>query len=63
MKNILIKIIINIIGALACFIIFASHEFLDKVVDNTSFLFPWWIWGIIGVVLFELAFIIISFKR
>jgi len=63
MKKIIINIIINIIGALACFVIFAFDAFLSKIVDNSTFLFPWWIWGLIGVVAFEIVYFILVRKR
>ena len=67
MKNTLINIIINIVGAIIVFAIFSFHEFLDWIVTKNNnyhyFLLPWWGWGIIGVVAFEIVYFLILFKR
>lgn len=63
MKNNLINIIINIVGALVCFAIFSFNPFLNRIVDNTSFIFPWWIWGLVGLVAFEIVYFLILLKN
>lgn len=59
MKKIAIEIIINIFCALASFAIIA----LDSLLRQSEFLFPWWIWGLIGVVIFEcLCIYVLTYK-
>jgi len=55
-------ILINIIGAFICFIIFSIHPFLNWLVDKSVFIMPWWAWGGVGIILFELVFIILVFR-
>lgn len=63
MKKLFINCIINSIGALVCFIIAAFHPFLSKI-GGTIFIFKWWIWGIIGLVVFEaMYFYFFAFKH
>ncbi len=54
--------IINLIGAIVIFVVFAADPFIDNLVDGSSFLFPWWGWGIVGVLIFEMVCCIISLK-
>jgi len=65
--NVLRKSIINIFGAIIIFIIFSFHEFLSWIIDKNDnyhfFLLPWWCWGIIGVVLFEIAFFLVQRRQ
>jgi len=65
--NILFKIIINVVGAGFMFIVFSFHEFLNWIVDRNNnyqyFLLPWWAWGIIGVIIFEIAFFLVVFLK
>lgn len=63
MKNTLVNLIVNIVGALVCFAVFSFDPFLSWIVDNTSFIFPWWVWGIVGLVAFEIVYFLIYFKR
>jgi len=67
MMNVFIKIIINIFGASIVFVIFSFHEFLNWIVGKNNnyhyFLLPWWGWGLIGVVAFEIVyFLVLVFK-
>ena len=67
MKKAVINIIINILGAIIVFVIFAFHEFLNMIVtannDYQYFLLPWWGWGAIGLVTFEIVFFLVFSKR
>ncbi len=58
-KSVSINVLINIIGVIAIFVIFAFYPFLDWMIDKHEFLIPFWAWGIIGVVLFEIFYYII----
>ena len=61
------NVLINVIGALACFILFSIDPFLSWMVGRNMFLLPFWAWGLIGVLLFEVAYIVffrlLVFKR
>jgi len=67
MTNRLKNIIINIFGAMIAFVIFSFHEFLNWIVTTNDnylfFLLPWWGWGIVGVVAFEIVYFFIHFRR
>ena len=54
-----VRILINLIGAIVVFAIFAFHPFLSWMNDGSSFLMPFWVWGLAGVVIFEVAFFIL----
>jgi hypothetical protein len=60
------KIIINTVGAIVIFVIFSFHEFLSWILERNDnyqyFLLPWWAWGIIGVILFEIICIVFFFR-
>lgn len=67
MKKTFINIIINILGAIFVFAIFSFHEFLDWIITSNDdyhyFLLPWWGWGIIGLVSFEIVYFLVLTKR
>lgn len=67
MKNAFINIIINILGAIFVFVIFAIDEFLNMIVtagnDYQYFLLPWWGWGAVGMVMFEIVYFLVFSKR
>ena len=44
----------NIIGALICFAVFAVDPFINWLVDKSTFLMPFWVWGLVGFFLFEI---------
>jgi hypothetical protein len=62
-----INIIINILGAFIVFVIFSFHEFLNWIVTSNEeyqyFLLPWWGWGAIGFISFEIVFFFVSSKK
>jgi len=65
--NKIIKVIINIFGAMIVFTIFSFHEFLNWIVTQNNnyhyFLLPWWGWGCIGLVAFEVVYFLILTKK
>ncbi len=67
MKKTLLTISINILGAIIVFIIFSFHEFLNWIATGNNdyhyFLIPWWGWGIIGFVAFEIVYFLVFIKR
>ena len=67
MKKAVINIIINNLGAIIVFVIFTFHEFLNMIVtannDYQYYLLPWWGWGAIGLVTFEIVFFLAFSKR
>ncbi len=50
------QFIINILGSLIVFIFFSLSPFISYLIDNFNFLLPWWGWGILGIVLFEVVY-------
>ncbi|PKK95124.1 MAG: hypothetical protein CVV60_02870 [Tenericutes bacterium HGW-Tenericutes-5] len=67
MKKAFINIIINFLGAIIVFAIFSFHEFLDWIVTTSNdyhyFLLPWWGWGLIGFLAFEIVYFLVLLKR
>ena len=67
MKKTLINIFINILGAFIVFVIFSFDEFLNWIVtaneDYQYFLLPWWGWGAIGFIAFEIVFFFVFSKK
>ncbi len=57
------EIEINIFGALIVFIVFSFGSFLDWMVDKSEFILPFWGWGLLGVVLFEIIYFVAKIKK
>lgn len=56
------QIIINIVGACLVFILFAADPFISWIIDRIFIVMPFWAWGLVGVALFEILFIIIMIR-
>lgn len=62
-----INAFINISGAITSFFVFSFHELLSLILTQNNdyhyFLLPWWGWGSIGFVVFEIVYILIFIKK
>lgn len=53
----------NVIGALICFVIFAADPFINWLVDKSTLLMPFWVWGLVGFFLFEILWFVFRKHR